>query len=307
MPVRDLEGQTIAVTGATGFLGSHITEELVERGATVIGVVRSPHKGAFLEGPQVSFRKADLADPDSLRLAFEGVDAVVANAALAAGWQQHTESEFIEANIGGTVNTLNAAADAGVTRVVYISSVAVYRTRLFHSVAEDGQQINPDKPSFDLNRLTTDPMYSRTKAAAEQRAWKLADERGLQLTTLRPGPIYGPRDTKLTARYARWMTSRVRLAPTVRIPHVHGRDVAVAVGGALVNASAIGRAYNLAADAVSVYELLKTWKRLSGEGPVLVPVPVPLGVRFDDQAARRDLGFVPRSLEAGVRDVIAAG
>jgi len=303
--MHDLVGKTVAVTGATGFLGGHIAEELVSRGAEVIGVVRSPEKGAWLVGPQVRFRRADLADPGSLVEAFADVDAVVANAALSPGWQKHDEAAFVAANVLGTVNTLRAAAQAGAQRVVKISTVAVYRTRLHVRVGEDGELIDPDRRTLDLNRLTTDPQYSRTKAAAEREAWTLADELGLSLTALRPGPIYGPRDAKLTARYGRWMSSRVRLAPTAEVPHVHGRDVAGAVGGALANPASGGRAYNVTASSVSIFRLLSTWKRLAGTGPMLIPIPVPIRVRFDDSAARRDLGFTPRSLEDGIRDVIA--
>lgn len=300
----DLAGRRVAVTGATGFLGSHIVEELVARGATVIGVVRTPSKGAWLLGDRVSFTAADLRDQASMRDAFAGVDAVVANAALAPGRAAVDPAALAEANVTGVENTLAAAAEAGVTRIVHISTVAVYRTRLNRLVTEGGELLDPSNPRFDLSHVTTNKHYSLSKAEAEIRAWSLAKQLGLQLTCLRPGPIYGPRDDKATARYAGWMRSRLRLAPTVRIPHVHARDVAVAVGGALANPSSSGHPYNTTGPSVSVHELLSTWKRLAGGGPVLIPVPVPAWVAFDDTAAERDLGFRARSIEDGLAGLV---
>ncbi len=303
----DLTGLNVAITGATGFLGGHIVEELVSRGASVIGVVRTPSKGAWLEGPQVSFRKADLTDAASLAAAFEGVDAVVANAALSPGWDKVDPDAFIAANVAGTENTISAAASAGVSRVVNVSTVAVYRTRINRLVAEDGDMIDPDNPRFDVNHITTNKYYSLSKAKAEQRAWAVAKEHELRLTCLRPGPIYGPRDHKATARYADWMKSMVRIAPTVSIPHVHARDVAVAIGGALANEDSVGNSYNVTGPSVSIYELLSTWKRVTGAGPWLIPLPVPVWIGFDDSAAERDLGFAARGIEDGIRSVVEHG
>ena len=79
-----LQDQRIALTGATGFLGSHIALALRGAGAAVCGVVRSPEKGAWLnQHHNVELAQADLAEPASLRKAFTHCDAVVANAALA--------------------------------------------------------------------------------------------------------------------------------------------------------------------------------------------------------------------------------
>ena len=75
----DLSQSTIAVTGATGFLGSHIALELLTRGAKVQAVVRSPEKGAWLAERGVTFAKADLMDKAALTSAFKGVDAIISN------------------------------------------------------------------------------------------------------------------------------------------------------------------------------------------------------------------------------------
>ena len=74
----DLTDMRVALTGATGFLGSHLARALIARGATVCGVVRRPERGAWLAELGVELRTADLADPLALARAFDGVDAVIA-------------------------------------------------------------------------------------------------------------------------------------------------------------------------------------------------------------------------------------
>jgi nucleoside-diphosphate-sugar epimerase len=295
----------VAITGATGFLGSHLAQVLAARGVDVVGVVRDPAKGAWLESERIALRKADLADPEALADAFSGVDAVVANAALAAGWARPSDREFLDANVVGTANTLAAARAAGVRRVVYVSTIAVYQTRAFRPMDEDHPQIDPDRPAWALSHLTTDPRYARTKAAAERTAWAAAAEGDLALTALRPGPIYGPRDGKLTARYGRWMARPVAFAPTAGIPHVHAADVARAAAAALETPASIGQAYNLGGASVSPYRVLVAWRRHAGGGARVVPVPTPVSVRVDDRRAARTLGFAPCPIEDGIAGCVA--
>lgn len=291
----------MAITGATGFLGTHLVEVLGARGFEVRGVVRNPGKGS---GLGVELVPADLGDPATLARAFTGASAVVANAALStrksAPW-----SAFEHANLAGVENTLRAAAAAGVRRVVLISTIAVYRAWPGRPNPESTPLLTSPGLPLTPTLLTTNWRYSLSKARGEALAWRLAAELGLELTVLRPGPIYGPRDTKMTAMYAAWMRRSWVIAPTVRLPHVHASDVAGAVAGALAAPASVGRAYNTTGASASVYEALTTWKRLAGRGPRILSLPVPLAMRFDDSAAVRDLGFSPRTLEDGIRDVLA--
>lgn len=293
----------VVVTGITGFLGSHIGRHLAAKGAQVTGAVRSPEKGAWLQDQGISMLQADLADVDSLVEAFSGADTVVANAALStrgrASW-----SEFLAANQMGARNQVLAAAKAGVKRIIYISTVAVYRPGI--NQVNRNTPMLLDGPPLAISFAVTDWRYALSKAHGERLVWELSKEYGLQTTVLRPGPIYGSRDVKLTAGYAKSMSRSVAFAPTVRVPHVHAGDVAQAVHGAIENPQSVGQAYNVTADAVSPFEVLTTWKRLTGTGPRIVPVPLPLWIDFDDTAAQRDLGFQPRSIKRGIEEVLAA-
>lgn len=301
-PVQDLAGRTVAVTGATGFVGSHIALALAARGARVVGVVRTPTKGGWMEAHGVTCAPGDLTDRASLERAFTGMDAVVSNAAL--GSNQGDMADFERVNCDGIANLFDAVHAARVPRVVHISTVAVYRTRLYRAMGEDTRPYDTGKRRFNWNDLTTDWRYSRTKTLAEQIAWQRAEQHGLALTCLRPGPVYGSRDPKATADLVRSLARKVRLAPTVGVPWVHAGDVAEATGGALANPASIGHSYNLAGPPVSLWRVLRTLKRELGRGAWLLPVPVPIWVRFDTRAAARDLGFAPRPIDAGVAEAV---
>ena len=93
--MNDLKGKTVAVTGASGMIGVYLCRSLLRAGAHVVGVVRNPEKAAFLAAEGVEFRKADLADTAALTAAFQGCDAVIANAAMyvstksLSAWEDH--------------------------------------------------------------------------------------------------------------------------------------------------------------------------------------------------------------------------
>ncbi|MES2638324.1 MAG: NAD(P)-dependent oxidoreductase [Myxococcota bacterium] len=298
---------SIAVTGATGFLGGHIAGALRTAGLPVRGVVRRPDAGAWLAEAGVTFARADLGDADSLANAFAGVDAIVANAAL--GSFQGNLDDFVRTNVAGTENTLRAAAAAGVRRVVYISTVALYDTVIGRPMNEDHPRYGPRRRLFSWAHVGTDWRYCVSKQAAEERAWALATELGLSLTVLRPGPIYGSRDPKWTARLLRTVARPFAFAPTVGIPAVHAGDVASAVVTALGAPASIGRAYNIAGPPTPLADILLGLVRLrapTSPSARLLRVPVPISVAYDTTAAARDLGFSTRPLLDGLAEVVSA-
>lgn len=294
----------VAVTGATGFLGSHICDALLHAGLEVRAVVRSPERAGRQRAQGIAVAEADLADRAALEAGLTGCSALVANAALGS-WQGPLE-RYLEVNVAGTERLLRAAHAVGLRRVVLVSTVAVYRTRLRQVMDENTEPYGPERRRLNPSDLSTDWRYALSKSRAEARAWALADELGLQLTVLRPGPIFGPRDPKLTRRFFALHAQRVALVPTVGIPMVAARDCADTVPAALQRSESIGRAYNLAGPPASLVDVLGELRQLTGRGPTVVPLPVPLWVAYDTRRAQRELAFVSRPLKVTLREVVEA-
>ncbi len=117
--------QKIAVTGASGFVGRYLVKELLDAGKQVVAVVRNPNKVPELKRAGIELRVADLSDTAAMTQAFFGCDAVIANAGQVSFNRDY--DALIRQNLEGTKNTLQACKDAGVTRVVAMSSASVYQ------------------------------------------------------------------------------------------------------------------------------------------------------------------------------------
>jgi nucleoside-diphosphate-sugar epimerase len=178
---------TIAVTGPTGTFG-HGLIPLLQKSARVgriIGIARRPFEPAALGWTKMEYRRGDVRDQEALAEAFAGADAV---AHLAFAIYGNASRETLEAiNVDGTMNAFSAAADAGVRRFVYASSVAAYG---FHPDNPIG--ITEDWPARGSNRM----FYSREKAAIERRLHGAAtDHPEVELTLFRPPIVVGPHTT----------------------------------------------------------------------------------------------------------------
>jgi nucleoside-diphosphate-sugar epimerase len=298
----DLEGATVAVTGATGFIGRYLVDGLVRRGADVVAVVRRPERAQDLG---VTVRRADLAEPQALRQAFEGAQAVVSNAALVS-LGAHGREQLVATNVTGTENVLRAAADAGASHVVQISSATVYRPKRDHFYAEDDPLL--DESDFGP-RLLSGPTghYAVSKACAERAAWRLSDELGLTLSTLRPHTVFGAHDRQTFTRWLRrFMRLPVSVFPThLYLPPIYAGDLATAVACILERADR-GQAYNAAhpPDVHSYWDLMEAYRAAGGRSPRLVlPIPVPIRRRYTTDRLRA-LGWQPRPLVQSFRDMI---
>jgi nucleoside-diphosphate-sugar epimerase len=302
----ELKGKTIAVTGATGFLGRYVVDALLKRGAHVIGVVRNPDRVPELIRRGVEMRKADLADRDRLVAGFTGADAVVSNAALFAvskmfslgssGWEEHHRT-----NIEGTRNVFEAVAAAGITRVVHVSSVAVYASRTQPTINEDHPQLSERTRRNPVNA------YPISKALSEQLAWRLADQHRLALTTVRPCAIYGAFDANFMPIMKRLLALPVTVFPALlHLSLVYAGDVAEAIALALENPVAVGKAYNTTGDDHDLSVFVAAWKAAGGKTPVLtIPLPIPVRQSFDLGRASADLGWHNRPYVDALRETLA--
>ena len=290
----------IAVTGATGFLGRYIVDSLLGRGAHVIGVVRNPTKVPELLNKGVELRRADLTEPDRLARAFAGANAVVSNAALLS-LGRASRADVQRVNVDGTRNVFEALARAGVKRAVHVSSVAVYR-------GHRGTPVDEDYPlRAHARRITRFNAYGSSKARSEQLALRLARELALKLTVIRPSAIYGAFDA---SGFTHWF-KRLMSCPIAPYPVGMGRalvyagDVAEAIALALEKPVAAGRTYNIAGPNHSFWAFAREWKRAGGRTPFLMlPLPLPSFLRYDNRRAREELGWEPRAYLEGCHDML---
>lgn len=164
------------VTGATGFVGSHLVDQLLKRGHDVTALIRSPAKAVGLAERGVHLVRGDLGDLAALEAAASGQQVIYHAAALTGA---PTEAELLAANSEGTRRVLEAAVAAGsVTRLVLVSSGAA------------GGPAEPGRPrdATEADRPVT--MYGRSKLAAE----RVVRDATIPWTILRPPAVYGPRD-----------------------------------------------------------------------------------------------------------------
>jgi nucleoside-diphosphate-sugar epimerase len=175
---------TVLVTGGTGFLGSHIAEQLAKRGRKVRALVRKTSDTRFLSTLEnVELCEGSVDDRESLVKAAEGAEAIVHSAGLV---KARGADEFMAVNAGGTENAVFAALQnrATVQRFVLVSSQSVG--------GPSDAQGTPLCSNVEPRPITN---YGRSKLAAELAALAHKDE--LPLTILRPSAIYGPRDREI--------------------------------------------------------------------------------------------------------------
>ena len=184
-------GKRVFVTGAGGFIGSHLCERLVREGAEVTAFVRYTSRSSdgllALGSPDVrtAIRKihGDLRDPAALHRAVAGHEIVFhLGALIAIPYSYVHPTEVAEVNVMGTVNALNAARDAGVTRFVHTSTSEVYGTARTVPIRED-------------HPLTGQSPYSASKIGADALVDSYHRAFGLPVTTLRPFNTFGPRQS----------------------------------------------------------------------------------------------------------------
>lgn len=229
MPVS---GQTVCVTGAGGFLASWMVKLLLERGYTVKGTVRNPDdpKNAHLkelEGAKerLILCKADLLDYESLKEAINGCDGVFHTASPVTD----DPEQMVEPAVNGTKYVINAAAEAKVRRVVFTSSIgAVYMD------PNRGPDVVVDESCWsDLEFCkNTKNWYCYGKAVAEQAAWEVSKEKGVDLVVVNPVLVLG---TMLQAtvnasivHILKYLTGSAKTYANSVQAYVHVRDVALA-------------------------------------------------------------------------------
>lgn len=197
----------ILVTGASGFLGGHLIEEMVSKGYDVIGMVRKSSNTSFLRSLGVKLRVGDLTIPESLKQATEDIDIVIH---LAAYYTFFGKKEmYRKVNVEGTRLLLEASLRNDVKRFVYCSSTEAIGPVKNPPAEED----SPPNPSYE---------YGRSKLEAEKIVRNYG-ERGVEYTILRPSGIYGPRNVDDISFW--FITAYVKNALPTRIIVGDGRNL----------------------------------------------------------------------------------
>jgi nucleoside-diphosphate-sugar epimerase len=214
------------VTGATGFVGSHLAEALRARGDTVTALARSAGRAAALARLGVVVVEGDLHDAAALSRAVEGQDVILHVAGLVAA---RSEAEFLRANRDGTANLLAAAERAGSARMVLVSSLAAA------GPSPRGRPLAGGEPPRPVTA------YGRSKLAAEQ----VVTSGRLPWTIVRPPAVYGPRDREILKVFR---LARLGVAPVFgdgrqELSAVHGADLAGALVAAATTPAAAGKVY----------------------------------------------------------------
>jgi dihydroflavonol-4-reductase len=173
------------VTGANGHLGNTLVRALLAQGQRVRAGVRNPKDREPFTGLDCELVRAELLDQASLKSAMQGVDVLYQVAAVFKHWARNPETEIVHPNVQGTRTVLEAAAAAGVRRVVYISSVA--------AVGHDGQALN----EFHWNDEHENAYY-RSKILSERVAWEVSRQLGLDMVVALPSAMVGPHARRLT-------------------------------------------------------------------------------------------------------------
>jgi NAD dependent epimerase/dehydratase len=189
--VSNFAGARVLITGADGFIGSHLTEALVRAGATVRAFVfyNSQNSWGWLDDCAADVKgkfevfAGDIRDPDGVRTAMKGCELVLHLAALIAiPYSYHSPAAYIDTNVKGTLNLLQAARDVGARRIVVTSSSEVYGT---------AQRI----PMDERHPLVGQSPYSASKIGADQIALSFHKSFATPVVLLRPFNTYGPRQS----------------------------------------------------------------------------------------------------------------
>lgn len=316
---------SILVTGSTGFIGSHLTDALIEKGEQVTALVRKTSDITALQQLGVKLVFGDLSDPDSVKRAVKGSD-IILHLATAPDWKPPQEQW--RTNYCGTLNVFNTALKQGVQRFVHCSTSGVLGFA--------------DEVSLDENSAyspSPHSPYTITKCEIEKKALTYFRQ-GLPVSILRPAQVYGPRDSGTMGLAFKWIQRG--FVPLIgggkaRLQPIYVQDIVEAILSVMEKDEAIGQIYNIAGNEILTFneffsiitnafstdslELnLPTWiawvlgylcelKTRLIRGPVILTrfrvECASKNMIYNNSKIRDELGFIPKvSVEEGVKRTV---
>lgn len=320
----------VLVSGANGHLGNNLVRLLIKKGFVVRASVRHIKNKDCFNDLDCEVVQADITDKDSFKKALQGVDTFYAVGAAFKLWAKDPQKEIYDVNMHGTRNTIEAAAEAGVRKIVYVSSIA----------ALDYTQL-PTKESNGYNPDRRDAYYN-SKNDGEKLAFDLAKQLGVELVSVMPGAMIGS-DAILPLNVSYGvlkliLNKQIPVDTHIALNWVDVKDVAEGCYLAAVKGRS-GQRYILANEkCMSITDTTKIAQKLYPQLKLDIPVSVPkfllyaiaglmqftaklkrkpplittkeiamfsgLQQDFDISKSRKELGFHPRSSEQAVKEAL---
>lgn len=285
----------VFVTGATGFVGAHVARHLAERGAQLRLLVRATSNLQNLEGLDAETVVGDLREPESLRTAVRGCDAVMHVAADYRLWVRDPDAMYA-ANVVGTRGLLRVAREEGVRRCVYTSSVATMGFKA------DGTIVDEATPVALEDMIGH---YKRSKFLAEQAAVEAA-RAGQEVMVLNPTTPIGALDVKptptgrivvdfLNRKFPAYMDTGLNLVDVREVARAHG---------AALDMGRPGERYILGGENLTLKQILDKMAAITGLKSPTMRVPNAVAMTFayfDECVTGRMLGREPRATVEEVR------
>lgn len=244
----------IFITGATGFIGSHLLGRLAEKGHELCCLARSTSRTETLRQVGAKVITGDVTDKQSLLDGMKGCDAVVNLANFFDFWAPDRRV-YRDVNVVGTRNVMEAAIATEIAKIIHVSTVAIYGNAKWP--VTEASELGVECPSE----------YAQTKREGDIVAWELYREKHLPLVMIFPGGVIGPGDNKAAGRYVSNLIRGKMPAQVVTgsvFPWVHVRDVAEAIVLALEKGGNIGEKYLIVAENLTFGEINRTLSELSG-------------------------------------------
>src|ERR1700676_3088684 len=284
---------TTLVTGAAGFLGSHVTRQLVARGESVRVLMRASSTNRAIADLPLEYVTGGLGDATSLERAMQGVDRVFHVAADYRLWARKSQ-EIYDSNVGGTKNLLDAARRAGVKQLIYTSTVA--------TIAVDRPELPSESTDSKLEEMVGH--YKRSKWMAEQEALGAA-RAGMPVIIAMPTTPVGPWDWKPTPTgkiILDFLNGRMPGYVETGLNFVGVEECAA--GHLLVaDKGKVGQRYLLGGENLTLKQMLDTLAKITGlRAPALkIPHALALGVAYASTAFSRLIGREPGITIEGVK------
>ena len=320
----------VFITGGTGFVGTHLIQRLAQDGHELCCLVRKTSDVRFLKKVGATLITGDVTDKASMLEGMKGCDWVANLANIYDFWVPDRRI-YTDVNVHGTRNVMECVLEAGVSKVVHVSSCVIYGTPADCPFTEESP-VGPVRFSE----------YAQSKYDGELIAWQLCERKGLPLIVIHPAAVLGPRDHKATGRYIQNQISRrvpARVFTDTVFTWVHVRDVAEIIVRALEKEGNVGEKYLAGKQQLSYQEFsemigdisgvpiprlrlpdalvrfcaaLLTWLAKLTKKPPMLGMSVDqikmmgAGIRFDGSKAERELGITYTPIRTALEEAIAS-